>query len=106
MLKSLLLASALVASSPALAAAASGGSGAAAQDTATRPLTPEERAQAMQELQDLRARMNRLETMLGVPSALPAPIPVPPAPERAKDHNLELYGFLQLDAIQDFNRVN
>jgi hypothetical protein len=108
MLKVLLIASALVASSPALAeAATSGGSaGAASQDTATRPLTPEERAQAMQELQDLRARMSRIEAMLGVPSELPAPVPVPPAPERPKDHNLELYGFLQLDAIQDFNRVN
>ena len=28
------------------------------------------------------------------------------SPSRAKDHNLELYGFVQLDAIQDFKRVN
>src|SRR5689334_7659775 len=107
MLKALLLVSTLVASSPAGAAeAASGGAAVAAQDATTRPLTPEERAQAMQELQDLRARMSRIEAMLGVPSALPPPVPVPPAPSRPKDHNLELYGFLQLDAIQDFNRVN
>jgi|KBSMisStandDraft_5_1062788.scaffolds.fasta_scaffold68539_2 hypothetical protein len=107
MIRAFLLASALVASGPAWAADASAaGSGAAAQDNATRPLTPEERAQAMQELQDLRARMNRLESVLGVPST-PPPMAVPPPQVAPKsDHNLELYGFLQLDAIQDFNRVN
>ena len=108
MIKALFFASALVASSPAWAAdggdAASGG---AAQDSATRPLTPEERAQALQELQDLRARMNRLESVLGVPSTPPPlAVPPPPVPARESDHNLELYGFLQLDAIQDFKRVN
>jgi hypothetical protein len=30
----------------------------------------------------------------------------PAAPRPPRDHNLELYGFAQLDAIQDFNRVN
>jgi hypothetical protein len=107
MIRAFLLASALVASGPAWAADASAaGSGAAAQDNATRPLTPEERAQAMQELQDLRARMNRLESVLGVPST-PPPMAVPPPQVAPKsDHNLELYGFLQLDASQDFNRVN
>ena len=105
MIRAFLLASALVASGPAWAADASAaGSGAAAQDNATRPLTPEERAQAMQELQDLRARMNRLESVLGVPST-PPPMAVPPPQVAPKsDHNLELYGFLQLDAIQDFNQ--
>ena len=108
MIRALLLASALVASGPVWAADASAsGSGAAGQDNATRPLTPEERAQAMQELQDLRARMNRLESVLGVPSTPPPlAVPPPPVPARESDHNLELYGFLQLDAIQDFNRVN
>jgi hypothetical protein len=109
MLKALLLASALVASAPAWAAdsAAATAAGGNAQDASTRPLTPEERAAAIQELQDLRARMNRLETVLGLPSALPAPTPVPQLPSKPKgDHNLELYGFLQTDAIQDFDRVN
>jgi hypothetical protein len=110
MLKAYLLASALVVSAPAWAATATSstndGSGAAAQDAATRPLTPEERAQAMQELQDLRARMNRLETVLGVPSTPPAVQYTPAAPSKPKDHNLELYGFIQMDGIQDFKRVN
>jgi len=107
MIKAFLLASALVASGPAWAAeAASGTADGAAQDTTTRPLTPEERAQAMQELQDLRARMNRLETVLGVPSSPPPLAVPPPAKQGPSDHNLELYGFLQLDAIQDFKRVN
>jgi hypothetical protein len=30
----------------------------------------------------------------------------PALPKKARDHNLELYGFIQLDAIQDFKRVN
>ena len=70
-----------------------------------RPLTDEERAQAMQELQDLRARMSALEQRLGV--SPPPPVQyTPAAPRKPKDHNLELYGFVQLDAIQDFDRVN
>ena len=107
MIKSLVLASALAASGPAWAAEpASGAVEGASQDPSTRPLTAEERAQAMQELQDLRARMNRLESVLGVPSS-PPPLAVPPPARQAPaDRNLELYGFLQLDAIQDFNRVN
>jgi len=108
MVKALFLASALVASGPVWAAdAGSGGTNGAAQDQGTRPLTAEERAQAMQELQDLRARMTRLETVLGVPSTAPLPAPVPPpAVAPPSNRNLELYGFIQLDAIQDFKRVN
>ena len=86
--------------------ATSGAGAAAAQDAAARPLTPEERAQAIQELQDLRARMTRLESVLGLPSEVATPVPVPPAPRKQGDHNLELYGFLQIDGIQDFKRVN
>jgi hypothetical protein len=109
MLKALLLSSALVAATPAWASGAADGaaaaSNAAAQDQGSRTLTPEERAQAVKELQELQARMTRLENMLGVPNALPTP--VPPPPRKAKgDHNLELYGFIQFDAIQDFDRVN
>ena len=71
----------------------------------TPPLTEAERQQAIQELQDLRARMTALEQRLGVTPPPPVQY-TPAAPRPPKDHNLELYGFVQLDAIQDFNRVN
>ena len=72
---------------------------------AATPLTEAERQQAVQELQDLRSRMTALEQRLGV--SPPPPVQyTPEAPRPPKDHNLELYGFVQLDAIQDFDRVN
>lgn len=71
----------------------------------TPPLTEAERQQAIQELQDLRARMTALEQRLGV-TPPPSVQYTPAAPRPPKDHNLELYGFVQLDAIQDFKRVN
>ena len=95
MRKSLLAASAMLFASPAWA-----------QQQELAPLTPEERAQAVQELQELRARINRLETRLGVPTEAPQVQYTPQAERRTKDHDLELYGFVQLDAIQDFKRVN
>ena len=108
MLRAIAFASVLVAGTPVwasdAASAFSTGSGTNAQDSASRTLTPEERAQAIQELQELKARMARLETALGLPNAVPTPVPQPPP--RSKDHNLELYGFTQLDAIQDFKRVD
>src|SRR5213080_2379661 len=108
MLKALLLSSVLIAGTPAwasgAASTASSGAATSAQDQGPRSLTPEERAKALQELQDLQARMSRLETVLGVSGA--APTPVPPLERTPRgDHNLEVYGFVQLDAIQDFNRV-
>lgn len=51
----------------------------------------------------MRARINALESRLGV---TPGVQYTPEGPKRPKDHNLELYGFIQLDAIQDFKRVN
>ena len=115
----LFAASAILVASPAIAAAdppaaapASGNSlptfttgvvtTAASAQGAQAPLSEAERAQAIQELQDLKARMSALESKLGVAP----PAPVPPAPAAPRDHNLELYGFLQTDAIQDFKRVN
>ena len=111
--RKLMAATAILIGSPALAgsppntipaAGASGASGSAAQETA-RPLTDAERAQAMQELRDLQARMSALEARLGV-TPPPSVQVTPPPPGRAKDHNLEVYGFVQLDAIQDFKRVD
>jgi len=72
---------------------------------AAPPLTEAERQQAIQEIQDLRARMTALEQKLGV-TPPPAMQVTPAAPRPARDHNLELYGFVELDAIQDFKRVN
>jgi hypothetical protein len=70
-----------------------------------RPLTDQERTQALQELQDLQSRMKALENRLGV-TPPPAMQVTPAAPRAPRDHSLELYGFVQLDAIQDFKRVN
>ena len=103
MLKSLLFAATAAVAMPAWAGEVSESSTAS---QGAESLTPEDRAQAVQELQDLRARVTRLEKALGVPSEAPA-MQTTPAAERSKgDHNLELYGFIQVDAIQDFKRVN
>jgi DcaP outer membrane protein len=107
--KTLMTASAILVGSPALAAGAQNvlpvaASGTAAQQ-ATAPLTEAERAEAIRELQEMRARITALEARLGV--SPPPPVQVtPPAERPARDHNLELYGFVQLDTIQDFKRVN
>ena len=101
--KNLMAASAVLIGTPCVATEAPAAAQSATQGAAA-PLTEAQRAQAIQELQDLKARMNALETRLGV-----APVPTqvtPAAPKKARDHNLELYGFVQLDAIQDFKRVN
>ncbi len=103
----LVAASAMAVASPALASGTAISSGAATAQPDAGQLTPEQRAQALQELQDLQARMTRLENVLGVPNTAPPPAPVAVAhPPMSADHNLELYGFIQLDAIQDFDRVN
>src|SRR4051812_17309474 len=96
MRKALLAASAIVIATPVWAA------GAAAQPAT---LTDPERAQAIQELQDLKSRISAIETRLGITPPPPVQY-TPPIPRGPRDHNLELYGFVQLDAIQDFNRVD
>src|SRR4051812_39144948 len=114
MLKGLILTSAIFAASPTWAAdspptSAAVGAGsvaAAAHDQPTPVTDPQERAAVLQEIQEMKARIGRLESRLGVPSTPPAMQYTPEAPRKAKDHNLELYGFIQLDAIQDFKRVN
>jgi DcaP outer membrane protein len=101
--KNLMAASAVLIATPCLATESPTAAQPAAQGTAA-PLTEAERAQAIEDLQDLKARMNALEARLGV---APVPTQVTPAlPKKARDHHLELYGFIQLDAIQDFKRVN
>ena len=97
MYKIVLLATAVSVSSPALAAEVS--ASATAQEGQSR-------AQAIQDIQEMKARIARMESALGLPSETPPAQSVPPLPRGPKDHNLELYGFIHLDAIQDFNRVN
>jgi len=78
----------------------------AAAQPGSGPLTPEEQRQLLQELQSLRDRVTVLE---GRPVAAPVqPAVTPPlrTSNFSAENNLELYGFLQLDAIQDFQRVN
>src|SRR6476660_3774379 len=80
---------------------------AAAQEPAASPITdPQARAAAIQEIQEMKARIARIEATLGLPSSPPPIQYTPEAPRAPKDHNLELYGFTQLDAIQDFKRVD
>ena len=111
MLKRILFASAAIAASP-VCATAGNAAGApvetvgAVQDQAAPVTDPQERAAVLQEIQEMKARIGRLETRLGVPSTPPPVQYTPEAPKPPKDHNLELYGFIQLDAIQDFKRVN
>ena len=87
---------------PAFAAADAG----ADQPAAQQGVSNTERDALLREIEALRARIEALE-------AKEAAAPPPPAASTestmhkiAKDHNLELYGFVQLDAIQDFNRVD
>ena len=90
-------------SSPTGSVAASGTQAAAAADPAA-PMTNAERDALLQEIRDLKKRTEALEAR----AAASAQVAVPPPPSSRKpgDHNLELYGFVQLDAIQDFKRVN
>src|SRR5437763_3578293 len=104
MYRFILLATAAAISGPAWAAA---GSGAAATQEGAAPITdPQQRAQALQDIQEMKARIGRIESALGVPSSPPPMQYTPESPRKPRDHNLELYGFVQLDAIQDFKRVN
>src|SRR6478735_4293720 len=112
MFKRLLLASTMLVAAPAWAADTSTAATSAAATAQEAPTItdPQERQQVIQEIQDMKARIDRLEQRLGVPHEPPPQVanqtPIPAAPSKPRDHNLELYGFLQLDAIQDFKRVN
>lgn len=93
--------------SPTGGVAASGAQAPAATDPAA-PMTAAEREALLQEIRDLKRRTEALESRAAQAEARAAQVPVPPPPPSRKpgDHNLELYGFVQLDAIQDFKRVN
>jgi hypothetical protein len=80
-----------------------GAAATAAAQSGSTALTPEQQAQLLQEVQALRDRVTALETRATQVQYSPE------MPQRHKllgDHNFELYGFVQLDAIQDFKRVN
>ena len=84
-------------------AVATGAASAATAQGTPAPMTAEERDMLLQEIRALRDRVTALETKSTQVQYSPD------MPQRHKllgDHNLELYGFLQLDAIQDFKRVN
>lgn len=105
-----LAASSVILASPALAGANSAAapanpaaSASSAEGTQGQPadtMSPQERQQLLDELRALRARVDALETRASTVQTTPE------LPRKPSGHNLELYGFVQLDAIQDFNRVN
>jgi len=105
MVKFMFLASTVAFAAPAWAS--DNTAAAAVQDTAAQGTItdPQQRAQAIQDIQDMKARIARIEQALGLPAEAPIQY-TPAAPKGPGDHNLELYGFIQLDAIQDFKRVN
>jgi hypothetical protein len=82
---------------------ATGAASAAAAQSNPAPGSAEERDMLLQEIRSLRDRVGALENRASQVQYSPE------MPQRHKllgDHNFELYGFVQLDAIQDFKRVN
>ena len=85
-----------------LATAGAGASNSSSAGATQTQMTPQEQQQLLQEVRSLRERVSVLENKVTAVQSTP-----PLAKEhKAGDHNLELYGFIQLDAIQDFKRVN
>ena len=85
-----------------LATAGAGASDSSSAGATQTQMTPQEQQQLLQEVRSLRERVSALENKVTAVQSTP-----PLAKEhKAGDHNLELYGFIQLDAIQDFKRVN
>ncbi|MFL6735376.1 MAG: DcaP family trimeric outer membrane transporter [Sphingomicrobium sp.] len=72
----------------------------AAEQPASSPAA-DDREALLKEIEALRSRVTALENVQT--RTTPA---LSKRSDLAKDHNLELYGFVQLDAIQDFKRVN
>lgn len=85
-----------------LATAGAGASNSSSAGATQTQMTPQEQQQLLQEVRSLREQVSVLENKVTAVQSTP-----PLAKEhKAGDHNLELYGFIQLDAIQDFKRVN
>ena len=102
MIKRVIAISAILIASPAWAAEEASAQADPAASSANTDA--QERASMMREIEALKSRITVLEANQKV-----APPPIqysPAAASRPKDHNLELYGFAQIDAIQDFKRVN
>jgi len=83
---------------------ATAGSAVNGVETDTAALTPAEQRQLLQEVQSLRQRVNVLENRAG--AGVTEVVPPLPGSKISDQNDLELYGFLQVDAIQDFKRVN
>jgi hypothetical protein len=110
MFKCTLLATSIALATPAWADGSAAASAAQDPQQASPITDPVQRAQAIRDIQEMKARIGQIERALGLSSEVPPP-PVQATPVAAvsttpKEHNLEVYGFVQLDAIQDFNRVN
>jgi hypothetical protein len=83
--------------------AVTGAASAAAAQPSPAPGSAEERDMLLQEIRSLRDRVGALENRAAQVQYTPE------KPEHHKllgDNNFELYGFAQLDAIQDFKRVH
>lgn len=79
------------------------GAAATTAQSAPAPMTAEERDMLLQEIRALRDRVTALEAKSTQVQHSPE---MPQHHKLLGDNNLELYGFLQLDAIQDFKRVH
>ena len=82
---------------------ATGAASAAAAQTSPLPMSAEERDMLLQEIRGLRDRVTALENKSSQVQYSPE---MPQHHKLLGDNNFELYGFVQLDAIQDFKRVN
>ncbi|HEU4958563.1 MAG TPA: DcaP family trimeric outer membrane transporter [Sphingomicrobium sp.] len=83
--------------------ATTGSASAASAQTAPAPGSAEERDMLLQEIRGLRDRVTALENRASQVQYSPE---MPQRHKLAGDNNFELYGFVQLDAIQDFKRVH
>jgi hypothetical protein len=83
--------------------ATTGSASTAAAQTAPAPGSAEERDMLLQEIRGLRDRVTALENRASQVQYSPE---MPQRHKLAGDNNFELYGFVQLDAIQDFKRVH